>query len=408
MNYKFTRNTIITGLLAVGVGLWGGNASQLNATVNTVSGSTDGGSISGEFETTGFNNPTYINLPQLSYSYGSLTPLVAEDLIFTITDLDGFSGLEVEVRLFYDVDHTANINQVSKNVAGMPTIEYQGNATLQSAYDAHTTTLNDGDAFILREKTVATSSDYFEVVYGGSPGTLTELDVSWRLNSSSYTQGYSIYERNFVIDFTPSKVAKYSNLEGKWTAGVRVLDTNNADAVVAESFLTTINMAWYGEIVVPNGIEVDFNGAGLVTIDTDYASNTEVIEDVLFISNGSFDQLIGADSSWESDKVDPNNLGNYYATLATGSSDLSFSQVFHMVVDDSEILTNHANATTVSANNVPGPGFVGYATTIAATHGGTSEEGVLLDYYLYIKTSANFQNATYTGFIYLGIQNSII
>jgi hypothetical protein len=77
-----------------------------------------------------------------------------------------------------------------------------------------------------------------------------------------------------------------------------------------------------------------------------------------------------------------------------------------MVVDDSEIITNHANGTTVTASNAAGPCFVGYANTIAATHGGTSEEGVLLDYYLYIKTSANFQNATYTGFIYLGIQNS--
>ncbi len=395
MNYKFLRNSVVLGLLAVGVGLWGGNTEGLRATgVNTSSGSMSG-NISGEFETTGFNNPTVIHSVSLSGGgFGTLTPLDLENLSFDVLDLDGLTGLEVEVRLFHDTDHYSNTqnDEYSDNVNLYSYTELEGNSTLDTAYENHDETGTDGDAFVLREKTSPTSSEYFEVVYASG---VTSSDVSWGLSSTNgYSDSIDGYERSFSVDFTISKVAKYAE-NNEWTVGIRVLNSSDS-SVLTEYFLTSIDMYWYGEIVIPETTAY-FNGEnGTVTVGSEYGSNTVTIEDVKFISNGSFDQLIGTDSSWSSNKA--NGQGsNYVGWVADSDSDLSMAQYFHMVVSDISVGSGFTSLPTVDN--------FGSANTTVETHNGTSELGTLLDYYLYIKTAANFQNAVYTGVIYLGIQN---
>jgi hypothetical protein len=398
MNYKFLRNSVVLGLLTVGVGLWGGQAQGARATgVNTSSGTEETGPISAEFQTDGYNNDTYIDNVSFDINNIYLEPLVENNFDFTITDLDGFDGLTVQYRFFFDVDHYANTDSVSKLVGGFEEFELQGNATLDTAYAAHVSTGADGDAFVLAEKSGSTSNDYFEVIY---TNPLTSAGVSWQLGSNGYVQGSNIYERVYSVNFTPSKVAKFS-YDNEWTVGIRVLDTNDSNAIVAEYFLTSIDMDWYGEIVVPDGLSLDFNTGSTVEVGSDYADNTLLIEDVLFISNGQFEQLIGSDNIWTSDKADPNGGGNYSAYLGDANS-IGFNsiQYFHMVVSDTQVLTNHAAETSINSMNF------GYADTTVSTQNGTTESGTTLDYYLYLKTSENFQNATYTGNIYLGIQNS--
>lgn len=404
MNYKFVRNSVVVGLLAIGVGLWGGNVEGLRATgVNTSSGTEQTGSIPASFETDGFNNPTFIDNVGLNYGINYyLQPLVQETLYFTVTDLDGFDGLTVEVRFFFDVDHSTNLDPVTKIVAGIEETEYQGDIDLDQAYNDAATTGTNGEAFSLKEKSGSNGNDYFEVVYTNG---VTAADVTWQLGLTGYQQGDSIYERDFSVTFTPSKVARFT-YDNAWTIGIRVLDTNNGNAIVAEHFDTSIDMEWYGEIVVPDNLQLSFTGQGAngeINVTDGYEDNTEVIQNILFISNGSFDQLIGADATWNSDKADPNG-GNYYGYLATGASDLSFAQYFHLVVDDAAItdFSNVGSLTTVGSDI-----FNGYANTEVATHNATSESGVPLTYYLYLKTSTNFQNAVYTGSIYLGIQNTV-
>ncbi len=394
MNYKFLRNGVVLGLLAVGVGLWGGNAESLRATgVNTSSGSTSG-NISGEFETTGFDNPTVIHSVNLVNGLGyAFTPLDTETLTFDVLDLDGLSGLEVEVRLFHDTDHSSNTqnDEYSDNVNIISYTEYEGNATLDAAYENHDETNNDGDAFVLREKSNPASNDYFEVVYTTG---VTSADVSWVLSTNGYSDSIDGYERSFSIDFTISKVAKYAE-NGEWTVGIRVLDSSDS-SIVTEYFLTSTDMLWYGEIVIPETTAY-FNGEnGTVTVGSEYGSNTVTIEDVKFISNGSYEQLIGTDDSWSSNKATGQG-SNYVGWVADSDTDLSMAQYFHMVVSDTSVGSGFTSLPTVDN--------MGFASTIVETHNGTLETGTLLNYYLYIKTSENFQNAVYTGTIYLGIQN---
>ena len=400
MNYKFTRNTIILGLLAVGVGLWGGNPSSINAAPNTSSGS-ESGNISGEFEATGFDNPTYISnlIIDNNFGMGMLSPLDNSTITFSVTDIDAgaLDDVSIEVRFFFGNDYSSNVELVSIDGDGdgiEDEFQYEGDATLDAAYDAHNTTTKDGDAFVLENKVTTTSSDYFQVVYAP---LLTSSDVTWSLGLNGYSE-LSDYTRDFSIGFQISKVAKFT-YTNEWTLGVRVLNSDKS-SILAEYFSTSYDMDWYGEIVTPE-TTVFFNGVGgSVDVGSEYEDNTATILDVVFISNGSFDQLIGTDVTWQSDKLLPGGGGNYTATAAISASDiLTMSQTFHLVVSDVSEATGFSGLTTV--------GNYDYANTIVSSNNGTTEEGSQLDYYLYLKTSENFQNANYYGQIYLGIQNSL-
>ena len=399
MNYKFTRNTIIIGLLAVGVGLWGGNPSTIIAAPNTSSGS-ESGNISGEFEATGFDNPTYISnlVIDNNYGIGMLSPLSNSTITFSVTDIDAgaLDDVSIEVRFFFEDDYFGNLSQVILDGDGdgiQDEFQEQGDATLDAAYDAHNATTNDGDAFVLENKVTTTSSDYFQVVYAP---LLTSSDVTWSLGLNGYSET-SDYTRDFSIGFQISKVAKFT-YTNDWTLGVRVLNSDKS-SILAEYFSPSYNMEWYGEIVTPE-TTVFFNGVGgSVDVGSEYEDNTASILDVVFISNGSFDQLIGTDVTWQSDKLLPGGGGNYTATAATSASDiLTMSQTFHLVVSNVSESTGFSGLTTV--------GNYDNANTIVNSHNGTTEEGSELDYYLYLKTSETFQNANYYGQIYLGIQNT--
>lgn len=405
MKYKFARNVVLASLVVTGIGLWGNAASDLSATVNTVSGVSQTGSIPTSFTTTGFDNDTIIDTVSITDGNIYLSPLVETTLSFTVTDLDGFDGLQVEVRFFFDVDHYSNLDPVTKSINSYDETEYQGNATLDAAYDAHPSTGADGDAFVLVEKGSPTDSDYFDVAYTSG---VTSSDVSWVLVSSGYAQGASAYERDFEVKFIPSKVAKYT-WDGEWTVGIRIYDAT--DDLVAEYFETSLDMDWYGEIVLPDNITslafnaVSAGGTGTVEVGSEFINNTLLVENVLFIANGQFDQLIGSNNNWVSDKIDPSSggMGYYYGYLTEDLADLSLSQYFAMVASDIAVTTNFESEVLVQSYNVDNNA---YADTIVETHNGTVEAGVELDYYLYIKTSANFQNATYTGNLFFGIQNT--
>jgi hypothetical protein len=399
MNYKFTRNTIIVGLLAVGVGLWGGNPSSINAAPNTSSGS-ESGNISGEFEATGFDNPTYISnlVIDNNYGIGMLSPLSNSTITFSVTDIDAgaLDDVSIEVRFFFEDDYFGNLSQVTLDGDGdgiQDEFQEQGDATLDAAYDAHNATTNDGDAFVLENKVTTTSSDYFQVVYAP---LLTSSEVTWSLGLNGYSET-SDYTRDFSIGFQISKVAKFT-YTNDWTLGVRVLNSDKS-SILAEYFSPSYDMEWYGEIVTPE-TTVFFNGVGgSVDVGSEYEDNTATILDVVFISNGSFDQLIGTDVTWQSDKLLPGGPGYYTATAATSASDiLTMSQTFHLVVSNESESTGFSGLTTV--------GNYDNANTIVSSHNGTTEEGSELDYYLYLKTSETFQNANYYGQIYLGIQNT--
>jgi hypothetical protein len=397
MNYNFTRNTIILGLLAVGVGLWGGNPSRINAAPNSSSGSSSG-SISAEFEATGFDNPTFIDnlVIDNNYGIGMLSPLSNSNITFSITDVDSgaLDNIALEVRFFFENDYMLNVDpiQLDGDGDGMDDeTQYEGDVTLDAAYEAHDETTNDGDAFVLVQKDTPSSSDYFQVAYAP---LLSSSDVTWSLGSNGYTE--STYTRSFSISFQVSKVAKYT-YDGNWTLGVRALNLAKTE-ILAEAFSTSYDMDWYGEIVTP-ATQVFINGeSGSVAVGSEYINNTSTIENVLFISNGSFDQLIGTDSSWSSDKANP--MGGNYEGYVASSSDVSMAQYFHLVASDTSQSTGFTTLPTV--------GNMSYAGTTVSTQDGTTEEGSQLDYYLYLKTSDNFQNANYSGIIYLGIQNSYL
>jgi hypothetical protein len=225
---------------------------------------------------------------------------------------------------------------------------------------------------------------------------LTSSDVTWSLGLNGYSEP-SDYTRDFSIGFQISKVAKYT-YTNDWTLGVRVLNSDKS-SILAEYFSPSYNMEWYGEIVTPE-TTVFFNGVGgSVDVGSEYEDNTATILDVVFISNGSFDQLIGTDVTWQSDKLLPGGPGYYTATAAISASDiLTMSQTFHLVVSNVSESTGFSGLTTV--------GNYDNANTIVDSHNGTTEEGSELDYYLYLKTSETFQNANYYGQIYLGIQNT--
>jgi hypothetical protein len=323
-----------------------------------------------------------------------LSPLSNSNITFSITDVDSgaLSNMALEVRFFFENDYMANVVLTSLDGDGdgmEDETQFEGDTTLDAAYEAHDETTNDGDAFVLVQKDTPTSTDYFQEVYAPA---LSSSDVTWSLGSNSYTE--STYTRSFSISFQVSKVAKYT-YNGNWTLGVRAWNLAKTD-LLAEAFSTSYDMDWYGEMVTP-ATQVFINGEdGSVAVGSDYINNTSTIENVTFIANGSFDQLIGTDSSWSSDKANP--MGGYYVGYVAFSSDVSMAQYFHLVVSDTSQSTGFTNLPTV--------GTLGYANTTVSTQNGTTEEGSQLDYYLYLKTSENFQNANYSGIIYLGIQNT--
>jgi hypothetical protein len=398
MKYNFVRNAILASLVVTGVGLWGNAASDLSATVNTSSGASSG-SITGSFATTGYDNPTIITSLGSIYD---LSPLNDSTIDFTVIDMDGMSGYFIEVRLFHsNSDQSINLETDENSIDGFNYTEYEGNPTLDALYDAHPATTNDGEAFVLRQKSSPTNSDFFEVVYDDG---VNASNVSWVLNSSSRTEN-SLNSHSFSLSFKTSKVAKFAS-SGEWSVGVRVLENADRSNVLTEYFYTSLDVSWYGEIVIPAGLSASFTGTvgGVVSnnieVGSDYANNTEVLENIVFISNGRFDQLIGTDSTWTSDKLSSDNTTPYYGYVADSSSDLTLSQYFHLVVSNEPVASSHGSLQTVDNG--------GFAYTEVSTQEGTVESGLSLNYYLYLKTSEEFQNGTYTGTIYLGIQQEYL
>lgn len=343
----------------------------------------DGVTVDGGFTTYGYNNPTTIDEIYIEdYYYESYTdtlnPGWAYTLVFQVTDYDGIDTLSFIPKIYYntlkDVDDT----------------EEEAIAKDKQAFDNLLGVNLDGNGFVLEEFSV--ENYYDELPYNIRKGNITDDSQStWELYGVNQYVSYDNYTLTVEISFVPSKVAAY-DYDGNWAVGVKVIDNLKTPKDTYFASYTGINMSWYGEIWVDENADLNF---GEVSVDSTYSDNNASILNVKFVSNGGFSQLASVDSYWVSDVYEPGTGYWLYANL-DDSGLVDDAQEFAIIVDYEDTL-DAVNGIKVSS----------YYDEVQYRSTKTTESGVLFDYYFWLNTNPNFQNANYYGDVYLAIGNNL-
>lgn len=405
------------------------------------------GTTPSEFTSTGFNNPTLITDLVLSTTTGdaikevNMTPQSTFYLNATIQDFDGLTHQDIYFVVFHsDADEiTAAMIDEKINQGVTP-----DSFVVRYLTPERSTYLSTAP-IVLTQMTITTAVDNFMVKDGSTPVdssgvndhadyTSTVLfnaseEYSWSLVSGSSTIAdtgpvgivEAPIERDISIAFTPSKVAPQGT--GNWHVAVVVYDRlqieipepNTQELYIYSAMDNNYNMAFYGEIQLEPGQEIQFNdvvpGRNIWT-----DSSTGLL--VRYIANGSFTRTATADVRWDESTLDLENEFSS-AELHDPLSSENTTQYFYLQVyrdkganyEATEILHNELFTTSSDVIAILPDSNTDYATAsvqslttaVESNVVRTSELGQLTPFLFQIKLSPDFQNATYAGNMTIGI-----
>ena len=494
MNYRILFQklyVVLIVLLAVVVHL--AEPIEVEATTGDASGSTDGAITS-----FGFNNPTFISGVQIMDASGfnpigsgsdavDLTRLSEFVIQFDVYDLDGFSNLDVYVALF-NLDSSqketdsgvlkAAINSGLSDtslvvrwiapersvflsgiaVADEDTFDFvitsgQDNFYVKSGINPISSgTYNSGLGDFI-DPTVVSGAVTWEVgsgvLFGSGTSTVLQSGI-FNVYTDSGTTVSSSGIRNIQYRVQiPIRLSKVAPSSGVWNVGVMVhdrlqqeIDTSRTNTTVltdkfADEFYQN---QWYGEVnIITQNPQIIFSGiqAGTSAFKISEASGLSGVE-VLFISNGNFNQQVQADTTWNplveefgrpkfaflvpSSGLDSNSSlllseGNRFALQARRtqleSGDLEengWTDILPPTRIDQSDPSNFvapAGSTNVYRQNRDGgssatPGIIGTINTVPNR---TTEVGISSRFEFGLRISTVFSNTTYSGNISLGISN---
>ncbi len=340
-------------------------------------------SLDGSFTREGHNNPIVLsNLAltqmdpetQTHQAVSVLIPTQTYRISFTVTDLDGFDLLLIEVGLMLD-----------------------------EAFDDQ---LGDGvDDTFESARGINAQGDQLTFVYNRSkmePSLVTDEEYlgtsSWELISSNVA---SLNPEEFKFDFTfDFKVSKAASV-GAWALNVRICDDYRDQPInptLDAKRIDGISMAWYGEIASLSATDLDW---GNITHPTDEYSD-DLKQSVILntIANGPYQRLIKADALWDGVKTE---------TTAIAFNDASLDAT---LVDDPSTKASQSFAIRVNESDLEGQGPSGNFIQLSADRKTlftsdikTDEQGNTQTVFAYLKLSSAFQNGSYSGQIHIGVSN---
>lgn len=445
----------------------------------TVQGS--GEEVDGSITSFGYNNPTEIS--GLSIFESGLTTNVSElsriddfELNFNVYDIDGFRHLDVYIVLY----NTATRNDDSGVTSTFINSGVKDNALVirwlapERALYLSGLTVDAGETFafpidsgidnflvksgtsgldtfyssdiadFVRPTDFNNQSDVTWVVYSGSSeitdsGLVSVYDASGVETSS----GNRVLRRNVTI---PIKLSKVAPSPGVWNYAVYVYDRLQQEIsqpktdVVEPHYLRAnddYTNQWYGEIDVQEGAFIEFP---TVEAGSGFSQSSGVVS-VLFVSNGTYSQLVNADTTWKPNATVPgrpifayliNSSGftgsdGTEGTLGTEGNRFSLqaNRVSINGVNDSDNFVDlvlNSGAGLVPPRNDGSYAQAREDSAVSSkivqieTASGTTEAGINSTFNFQIKLSRVFQTVhsideaeqttIYTGNIQLGISNS--
>lgn len=366
-------------MLSLVIMFFGHTILELSATENE-----DG--VDGQFNSQGFNNDADIEAVRLFQVIGStstainagesLQPQNTYRFEIDVFDFDSVNDIEtLEIRLFY--------------------VASGSGLGLNDAFEATTTTSDDGSTLVLRF-----TNDKDE---GGSFALITNAAVSWELmNTTVPAVNVTDQAFTFEVEFKISKVATFST-DAEWHLGLLVTDGFLAEGADLRTVTyasislgndplvgaSTFNMNWYGEISVPDETSVSWPLL-LPGSDFDAVNNNATLPAITYISNGGYAREVNSTATWVATQAGITNAPNANLNLVTSAAVEDFApQTFGLRINeaDENYDTDLGNAITI---------LDGFSETGIQTEG-TNEAGVLVRYEVFIALSRNFQNATYEG-----------
>ena len=488
MNYKalFQKLYVVVALLlAVVVHL--AEPVDVEASTGDASGTTDGSLTS-----FGFNNPTFVSGIQIMDASGTtaigsgfdareLTRLSEFVIQFDVYDLDGFKNLDLYIALFNldspsattdsGVLETVMNSGLSDTSLVLRWLAPERASTLSGMNPSNLVITSGHDNFYVKSGVSPISSGVInDSANFIDPSTLNE-SITWEAGSgvqfgtasSQVLQSgvFNVFDgsgttiessgvRNIQYRVRiPIRMSKVAPTSGVWNLGVMVHDRLQQEIENESKTNTTVithrfaddyyQNQWYGEVnIVDQNPQIIFSGvqAGSTGFKTSEASGLEGVE-VLFISNGQFNQQVQADSTWNplieefgrpqfaylvaSSGLDDTNdvllrtQGNRFALQARrtqfaggDSENLTWTDILPLDggLDPTVLIPPADNSGIYRANRNPGSSAVtSVIGTISTVNVRTDETGVTSRFEFGLRISSVFSNTTYSGNISIGISN---
>lgn len=379
---------------------------------NILANSASQDEVDGTFETTGYNNP--VEVIGFESESINLTPNSSNRFKIKLEDLDSMRDIQLLELRFYFVPNGDSI---------------------EDTFNATTTTTDDGTKAVYKwEQNNSTGAQNgFRIVSGSEGNVEGTSDVgSWGavnyltqsgLQGAVYPYSDEVDDSGETIDSTQfqfeveieiSKVARYtgtSNDEGSWYLGLKIEDglvdndslihtttvaalgISSTDPVTETD--TAFQMQWYGEVEL-DGSNDSIEWSDVIPGSSDMTNESslfqEILENVIFRSNSSYDILISSEEFWDIENTSNVPKAVSKATL-NESGDLTVSQEFSIKtsVTDDFGQSNFLTLTDGTLDNVVNP---------------TNEDGDEVDIYFWLGVANEFQNADYNGTITLKVSNN--
>lgn len=360
--FKLTFRSILSILLIISV------VSSVYAT----SGPSSYADLISSFTTAGYQSQ--IDVTDLTFEYfeqtiTSLTPNETYSVGFTVSNTDGLQDMKFRVVLYDDSESAINPLTVEGTSINGDVLVFDFDASVG----------------------VNPQIDYAEGALG---------NVSWYLrnhNLSEFVNDNNPTTYTFSIDVEISRIAKATS---DWKLIVYVESGDTTPSTDNISFGSSIAVNWYGAVSIEETEinYIDTMNWGEVAYNTTYSdAGAEEDVKVKYISNGHFDTYASASDSWSFIEQGLNH-GTVYLD-AFGEDDGKFAIRANR---------NPFNIATTSGGYTTGSGYLqlsGNWGTLDSNQTETSEVGVEITYYLYLKIGSGFENGLYSGYLKFGIMN---
>lgn len=361
--------------------------------------SNDSDDVPGSFTSSGYNNPVEITNFIFNDSNGdavtdgsSLSPQGTYYFKLDITEYDTLADIERVQIIFYEDSKTFGSETSTTNTGDYVIFEWNRTAIGDSD-------LPDGEVLINFESSFISGND---------------SDISWQVinkTGPSISANDTDTTVSFEVEFKISKVAREGS--GNWQFGLNIDDglenptassTNKSGSAIRTGNdplggSHSYSMDWYGEISIPDAT-VDWSGEISPGSRFNDANSELHIQNIKYISNGSYAEEIAVEESWTASGAKVAGVTGVDLVSVNDLTTNDTAQTFALKINGSDDLDSAIEIT-------PNDSIITYSDQIAVRSGesNTTENGNLSEYYLYLSTSTELQNATYTGNLKFVITN---
>jgi hypothetical protein len=449
--------------------------------------------IDGSLSSFGYNNPATISGVKILYRSGVVLGNDVElerldDFIieFDVFDIDGFTHLDVYVALYNNNSATANtdsglLDVVINSGVNDNALVFRWIAPERSVYlsglaetDPFDFSFESGvSSFLVKSGTTPVVVDSFNSGIEDFVSTSefnARTDLTWEVTTSGLnTASGLVIQSGTVNTFSgttviasgtrnigyrvqvPFKMSKVAPSSGVWNLGVVVYDRLQQEIDAPRTDLIEIqhqwatrafDNQWYGEVNVLTN-----SGANTVIRFTDVQAGSGAFQTsdsgvtVRFTSNGTYNQQVQADTTWNPAQTFPNRVefaflvpssglsngvdfddagvqqgrldseGNRFALQArrlSNDGDGVIKDYEDIVITGSTLIPPIDNDEIYRQSVVqgePNNTAIGSLIRTIDSASGTDEEGILAEFDFALKLSPVFQNTAYSGGITIGISN---